>query len=97
MFKILLLSREVLRCRYNFYYYFKPSSGAKWPQSASDWTWLVPGATVPTKLAELVADGYRLVFITNQGGIEKGKAKLADIQRKVELIIGALDLPVLVS
>ena len=76
--------------------YLQPASGARWPKNASDWTWLFPGDVIPTKLAELATDGYRLVFITNQAGIEKGNTKTADIQRKIELIIAAIDIPILV-
>lgn len=33
-------------------------------------------ASVPTKLNELVKNGYTIVIITNQGNIDKGKLKI---------------------
>lgn len=33
-------------------------------------------ASIPTKLNELVKNGYTIVIITNQGNIDKGKLKI---------------------
>lgn len=48
-------------------------------------------------MKELDEDGFRVVFFTNQAGIEKMKVKPAEIKDKIEAIITALDIPVLVS
>ena len=62
---------------------------------AADWKWLYP--CVPDKLRQLNKDGYRVVFFTNQVGIEKLKVKPEEIQRKVEAMISELDIPAYVS
>jgi bifunctional polynucleotide phosphatase/kinase len=62
---------------------------------ATDWEWW--DTKVPDKLRQLDKEGYRIIFITNQAGIEKLKVKPEEIQRKVEAIIKELDIPVLVS
>ena len=62
---------------------------------AKDWDWLYD--VVPDKLKELNGDGYRVMFYTNQAGIEKQKVKPQEIMTKIEAIIEKLDIPVLVS
>ena len=62
---------------------------------AKDWDWW--DEAVPVKLRELNTDGYRVMFFTNQAGIEKGKVKPQEIMTKIEAIIEQLDIPVLVS
>ena len=62
---------------------------------AKDWDWLYD--VVPDKLKELDGDGYRVMFYTNQAGIEKQKVKPQEIMTKIEAIIEKLDIPVLVS
>ena len=61
---------------------------------ASDWEWW--DDVVPEKLRDLNKDGYRVVFFTNQAGIEKLKVKPEEIMKKVEDIIAELGIPVLV-
>ncbi|KAK3591259.1 hypothetical protein CHS0354_010624 [Potamilus streckersoni] len=51
----------------------KTASGKKFATGASDWEWW--NECVPTKLQKLHKDGYRVVFFTNQAGIEKMKVK----------------------
>ena len=58
---------------------------------AKDWQWLY--SCIPDKLRELNEDGYRVVFFTNQVGIEKLKLKPEEIQQKVEDMIADLDIP----
>ena len=45
---------------------------------------------MPGKLKKLVSEGYKLVFITNQAGIAKGKLTLAQFQHKLENIMSRL-------
>ena len=52
---------------------------------------------MPDKLKELNDEGYRIMFYTNQAGIEKQKVKPQEIMTKIEAIIEKLDIPVLVS
>lgn len=51
---------------------------------------------MPAKLKELHKDGYRVIFFSNQGGIEKKKAKISDLQTKVNAIVKELGIPVYV-
>jgi D-glycero-D-manno-heptose 1,7-bisphosphate phosphatase len=53
----------------------QPKSGSKFVQSPDDQE-LMPG--VKKAIAALVADGYRLVIASNQGGIEAGHKSLDD-------------------
>lgn len=71
----------------------KTASGRKFATGATDWEWW--DTKVPDKLRQLDKEGYRIIFITNQAGIEKLKVKPEEIQRKVEAIIKELDIPVL--
>ena len=50
---------------------------------------------IPGKLKSLASDGYRIVFITNQAGISKGKLKEEDFCEKAENILRKLGVPVL--
>ena len=59
---------------------------------AQDWQFL--DKSIPPKLKELNDTGYRVVFITNQAGIEKGNVKFAELKTKFEAIISELDIPV---
>ena len=65
------------------------SSGSK------DWQWLYE--CVPDKLKELHKNGYRVVFFTNQLGIEKLKVKPEELQRKIEDMIEQIGVPIFVS
>lgn len=59
---------------------------------AQDWTWF--DKSVPVKLKELDTDDFRIVFITNQAGIEKGHTKPSELKAKFESMIKELDIPV---
>ena len=52
---------------------------------------------MPVKLRQLDTDGYRVVFFTNQAGIEKGRVQPDTIRTKIEAIVAELGIPVLVS
>ena len=52
--------------------------------------------SIPPKLKELNDTGYRIVFITNQGGIEKGNVKFTELKTKFEAILSELDIPVFI-
>lgn len=52
---------------------------------------------MPDKLKELHANGYRILWVTNQAGIEKGKVKFAtELKPKFEAMVRELDLPVFI-
>ena len=60
-----------------------------------DWEWW--DECVPEKLQKLDKDGYRVVFFTNQAGMEKGIVKPETVKDKVEAMIKGLGIPVQVS
>ncbi|KAK6179358.1 hypothetical protein SNE40_011740 [Patella caerulea] len=71
----------------------RTQSGRKFATGAKDWEmW---DDSVPAKLKELHKDGYRIVFFTNQAGIEKLKVKPNEIKDKIEAIIGSVGIPIL--
>ena len=50
---------------------------------------------VKTTLQKLhYEDAYKIVFFTNQGGIDTGKVKKEDFRRKVAAIVKELDIPI---
>lgn len=68
-------------------------SGKKFASGHSDWK-LMPH--VKDKLKELQSSGYRIVILTNQGGLPKGKPTKDDFKKKMNAIATELDLPLLV-
>ncbi|XP_014665747.1 PREDICTED: bifunctional polynucleotide phosphatase/kinase-like [Priapulus caudatus] len=65
-------------------------SGRVFPVDTDDWRLLL--AEIPGRLKQLRRDAYKLVFITNQKGIQTGKVRLADFKRKVERIVAKLQV-----
>lgn len=68
-----------------------PKSGKRFPTGPDDWKFV--SAIVPKKLKSLRDDGFKIVFFTNQAGIEKKKTKASDIQSKINDIASALGFP----
>lgn len=66
-------------------------SGKKFATGRSDWVFF--NAKVPTKLKELHDSGTKIVFFTNQAGIEKEKTDVKTLLGKFEDIINALSIP----
>jgi bifunctional polynucleotide phosphatase/kinase len=67
-------------------------TGKSFAANASDWKWF--DKKVPEKLKELDSQGYRIVFITNQAGIEKKKTSFTELKTKFEAMITELDIPI---
>ncbi|KAG0202450.1 hypothetical protein BGX28_005026 [Mortierella sp. GBA30] len=63
----------------------------KWPKNADDWVWWAPG--VPARLKEVANEGYTLVVITNQNGLDGNIRKQQEMRTKFEKICGQLQLP----
>lgn len=67
-------------------------SGRVFPTNTSDWRLLFP--EVSSKLKQFSAEGFKIVFITNQKGIAKGKVRIQDFKKKVEAIVKELGIPI---
>lgn len=70
-------------------------SGKRFAKDKNDWKWFHP-TLVKEKLAALKREGYTLVIFSNQNGIAKGNVSATEVQTKVEAIVKALNLPMLV-
>ena len=66
-------------------------SGRVFPLDHNDWKLLL--SEVPGKLKDLHSDGFKIVVITNQAGVAKGKTKIEDFQTKVENIARKIGVP----
>jgi bifunctional polynucleotide phosphatase/kinase len=78
-----------------------PSAGNKWARSPSGWRWW--HNTVPTKLKQLDAEGFRVIFLSNQGTIslkdnpkalQKDSISLINFKSQLTAILQQLDLPI---
>jgi len=72
----------------------KTASGRTFPTGPDDW--MMWDESVPKKMSELHRDGYRIVFFTNQAGIEKKKLTPKSFQGKTDNILKELGVPVMV-
>lgn len=59
-------------------------------KNADDWKWMYD--CVPNKLKELYEDGYCIIIISNQGGIEKGKSDGDEWIKKIQNINNELKI-----
>ncbi|CAN7949681.1 unnamed protein product [Ixodes pacificus] len=66
-------------------------SGKVFPVNSHDWRILLP--QVETKLHSLLADGFKIVVITNQRGLAKSHSHESEFKGKVEHILKRLDIP----
>eukprot|EP00052_Salpingoeca_macrocollata_P021016 m.179078 g.179078 ORF g.179078 m.179078 type:complete len:413 (+) comp21432_c0_seq1:192-1430(+) len=70
----------------------KTKSGKTFPTGPSDWVFWHD--SVPKVLKSMHEKDYKIVFFTNQGGIEKGKSTPAEMQKKFSAIVQQLGLPI---
>ena len=70
----------------------KTKSGRRFPTGPSDWVFRY--SCVPKKLREINDTGGKVVFFTNQAGIEKGKATPVELEKKFEDIVTAVGIPI---
>ncbi|XP_071811636.1 uncharacterized protein F21D5.5-like isoform X1 [Apostichopus japonicus] len=68
------------------------SSGKVFPRDINDWRIYLPETY--GRLKQLKADGYKVVFFTNQLGIGRGKLKLGDFKKKLSKILMKLGIPI---
>lgn len=70
----------------------KTKSGEVFPKDLSDWQFWDP--SVKKRLTEIWESGKKIVFFTNQGGVEKSKEELSNLQTKFEKIVQDLGIPI---
>ena len=70
----------------------KTKSGRKFPTGPKDWDFLYD--CVPVKLRELHDNGTKVVFFTNQAGVEKQKVTVKELCTKFAAIINAVGIPI---
>lgn len=63
-------------------------------KDSEDWIWF--DKSVVENLRALNTSGYRILFVTNQAGIEKQRVKSADLKKKFNSMIIELDIPIFV-
>ncbi|XP_060602624.1 bifunctional polynucleotide phosphatase/kinase-like [Ruditapes philippinarum] len=68
-------------------------SGKVFPTHPGDWR-LLYYKEIPKKLKKLHEDGYKVVFITNQMGVSKGKTNMADLKSKFSDVLDEIGIPV---
>lgn len=66
-------------------------SGKTFAKDASDWVWW--NADVPKKIREDHKKGYKIVIISNQGGVAIGKTSTATLQAKFKQLHKAIGVP----
>lgn len=67
----------------------KPKGNKRFPKGPNDW---VPLEGNVKFIKEYVSKGYKIILVTNQGGIQKGFVKKEDIVKKINLIKESLKL-----
>ena len=67
-------------------------SGKVFPKDANDWK--IAFSTVCPVIREKHEAGFKIVIMTNQAGVSKGRTKLSDLKTKIENIIKRLNVPV---
>lgn len=70
----------------------KTKSGKTFPIDKNDWLLWHP--KVKTKLNQLIDDGVRVIFLTNQNGIDTGKTNKTDFKLKIESILAKLEIDI---
>ncbi|KAA0198277.1 Bifunctional polynucleotide phosphatase/kinase, partial [Fasciolopsis buskii] len=67
-------------------------SGKTFPKDCNDWKLL--NDKVSAKLKEYHQDGYKIVIMSNQHGIEKGHITVPAFQNKIENIVDKIHVPI---
>ena len=69
----------------------KTRSEGAFASSPTDWQWFAP--SVPASLRSLHEQGYKIVIISNQRGIESKKTDLSSLLQRLSSVVAALHLP----
>ena len=56
--------------------------------------WKLNFSQIPGKLKQLIEDGFKIIFITNQAGLSNGKVKPLDFRQKLCDIRSKLGIPI---
>ncbi|KAL4714003.1 hypothetical protein ACJJTC_005634 [Scirpophaga incertulas] len=70
----------------------KTKSGKVHPVDMNDWQISFP--SVAQKLKELLSQGYKLVILSNQAPIGRGRVKIEDFKLKIESIVDKVNVPI---
>lgn len=70
----------------------KTKSGKVHPVDTNDWQLAFP--VVPTKLKEKLDIGYKVVILSNQAPIGKGRVKIGDFKKKIENLVIKINIPI---
>ena len=66
-------------------------SGKTFPKDASDWIWW--NECVPKKLREAHKNGFKIVIISNQAGVNTGKTTTKVLESKFKQLYASLKVP----
>ncbi|TFJ84896.1 hypothetical protein NSK_003928 [Nannochloropsis salina CCMP1776] len=69
----------------------KTRSESAFASSPTDWQWFAP--SVPASLRSLHEQGYKIVIVSNQRGIESKKTDLSSLLQRLSSVVDALHLP----
>lgn len=67
-------------------------SGKVFPTNCQDWK--LNFSQIPGKLKQLIEDGFKIIFFTNQAGLSNGKVKPLDFRQKLCDIRSKLGIPI---
>eukprot|EP00494_Astrolonche_serrata_P001926 UN01932 len=72
----------------------QPKGGKKFPKGRGDWVWWPESKpNVRSKLQALHKQGFKIVVLTNQNGIEKGKQDAQEIIGKIQDVSNSCGVP----
>ncbi|KAG8288676.1 hypothetical protein J6590_013964 [Homalodisca vitripennis] len=67
-------------------------SGRVFPKDNDDWK--LAFGSVKSKLSKFASEGYKIVILTNQAGIGRGRTNINEFKTKIENIVRDLNVPV---
>lgn len=70
----------------------KTKSGNVHPVDTNDWQ--LAFSSVPSKLKDQIDKGYKVVILSNQAPIGKGRVKIEDFKKKIENLVTKINVPI---